>query len=182
MRCSRSATATASAIRARTCSRATARPAAGCFAPIPAGRSSCASRPEPRAWTPSAIAQSATGASEASIALPFLRWNISDRRRELCMNQGIDGPVPDLGTRWVFAEEVVAFPVLRWPDGSGDEPAAAVWTDVAQDRVDARRAKRALVSANARFERIRRQGLVAVFAGRAHFEHSAPKATADAQA
>src|SRR6266571_4173199 len=61
MRCSRSAIATASAIRARTCSRAIARPAAGCFAPIPAARSSCALRREPRAWRPSAIAQGATG-------------------------------------------------------------------------------------------------------------------------
>src|SRR5436309_3526220 len=61
MRCSQSAIATASAIRARTCSRAIARPAAGCFAPIPAARSTCALRREPRAWRPSAIAQGATG-------------------------------------------------------------------------------------------------------------------------
>src|SRR3989442_621089 len=61
MRCSQSAIATASATRARTCSRAIARPAAGCFAPIPAARSICALRREPRAWRPSAIAQGATG-------------------------------------------------------------------------------------------------------------------------
>src|SRR3989449_4078544 len=61
MRCSRSAIATASAIRARTCSRAIARPAAGCFAPIPAARPSGALRRGPRAWRPSAIAQGATG-------------------------------------------------------------------------------------------------------------------------
>src|SRR6266699_1318059 len=61
MRCSRSATATASAIRARTCSRAIAKPAASCVAPTRAGRSSCALPREPRAWTPSAIAQGVTG-------------------------------------------------------------------------------------------------------------------------
>src|SRR3989441_7678513 len=61
MRCSQSAIATASAIRARTCSRAIARLAAGCFAPTRAARSTCVLPREPRAWRPSAIAQGATG-------------------------------------------------------------------------------------------------------------------------
>src|SRR6267143_2125026 len=64
MRCSRSAIATASAIRARMCLPAIAKPAASCFAPIPAGRSSCVSPRTICAWTPSASAQGAIGTSK----------------------------------------------------------------------------------------------------------------------
>ena len=68
------------------------------------------------------------------------------------MSPGIDRPVLNLGARGVFAEEVVTLPVFRWPDGSRDEPAAAVRTDVVEDRVNARRAERAFISANARLQ------------------------------
>ena len=32
----------------------------------------------------------------------------------------------DLSTRWIVAEEVVAFPVLRWPNRPGNEPTATL--------------------------------------------------------
>ena len=70
------------------------------------------------------------------------------------MSCGIDGPVLVLGARRVFAEEVVSFPILRWPDWSRDEPAGAVRTDVIEDSVNARCAERAFIGANARFERV----------------------------
>ena len=104
-------------------------------------------------------------------ALPLLRRNILDWSRELCMSCGINGPVLDPGARRVFIEEVVTLPVLRWPDGPRNKPTATVRTDVTQDTVNACYAERTFVSANACFERIRWQGLVAVFAGRAEFEH-----------
>src|SRR5438552_450469 len=101
--------------------------------------------------------------------LALLRWNIPDRRRELRMNCGINRPMLDLGARWVLAEEVVVLPVLRWPDRSRDEPAAAVRADVAKHTFNARRAEGTFISADARLERVWRQSLVAVFAGRAKF-------------
>jgi len=104
-------------------------------------------------------------------ALPLLRRNIPDRRRELCVRCGINGPVLDLGARRILAEEIVALPVRRWPDGPGNKPAATIWTDVTQDTLNARCAERTFVSTDARFERARWQGLVAVFACRAQLEH-----------
>ena len=40
------------------------------------------------------------------------------------MNQGINGPVPDLGTRRVFAEEVVALQFFDGLMGLGTSPPA----------------------------------------------------------
>lgn len=68
------------------------------------------------------------------------------------MSYRINRPVLDLGTRRVFAEKVVAFPVLDRPYRPRNEPAATVWTDVTQDAVDTGCAERALISANARFK------------------------------
>jgi len=83
----------------------------------------------------------------------------------------IDRPVPDLRTRRVLAEEIVAFPVLRRPDRSGNETATAVRADVSQNGIDTRRAKRALVGTYARFKRVGWQCLVAVLARRSEFKH-----------
>jgi len=85
------------------------------------------------------------------------------------MSYGIHGPVLDFVARRVFAEEVVALPIFRWPDRPGNKPAAAVRANITEDIVNARCAERTFISANARFERVWRQGLVAVFAGRAEF-------------
>ena len=79
----------------------------------------------------------------------------------------------DLGTRRVLTKEVVTFPVLRWPDWSGNKSAAAVRADILQDVIDTRGAEGALVGADARFKRVGRQRLVAVLAGRSELKHAA---------
>ena len=77
----------------------------------------------------------------------------------------------DLGTRRVLAKKVVAFPVPYRSDRSRHKAAPAVRADVFQDVIDTRGAKRTLISADARFERVGWQRLIAVFAGRTKFEH-----------
>jgi hypothetical protein len=77
----------------------------------------------------------------------------------------------DLGARRVLAKVIVAVPILRWSDWPGNKTAAAVWADVSQDDIDTRRAKRAFVSANARFKGIGWQRFVAVLACRSEFKH-----------
>ena len=51
------------------------------------------------------------------------------------MDRRVHRSVPDLGARRVLAKIVVAFPVTRRPDGSGNKAAAAIGTDVAEDLV-----------------------------------------------
>ena len=68
------------------------------------------------------------------------------------MRGGIDRSVPDRAARGVLTEKVVALPVLRGSDRSGNEPAATVRADVVEDMFNARRAECAFISANARFE------------------------------
>ena len=63
----------------------------------------------------------------------------------------INRPVFDLGAGRIFAKEVVALPVLRWPDGSGNKTTAAVRADVPQNLIDTGRAERAFIGANTRF-------------------------------
>lgn len=70
------------------------------------------------------------------------------------MGRQIDRSVFDLGPRRVLAKIVFVFPVPRRPDGPGHKTAAAVRTDVVQEGFDAGGAERALVGADARFERI----------------------------
>src|SRR5262245_55229985 len=71
----------------------------------------------------------------------------------------------------VLAEEVVALPVVRGSDRARHEAAAAVRADVMKHGLDAARAERALVGADARLGRIGRQGLVAMLAGRTELQH-----------
>ena len=104
-------------------------------------------------------------------ALPLFRRDDPHYAPELRMSRRIDRPVLHLGTRWVLAEEIVPFPIPRRPDGARDKTAAAVRTDVAQNTIDAGRAKRAFIRTDARFERIRWQCLVAVFASGSEFKH-----------
>ena len=68
------------------------------------------------------------------------------------MRRGINWPVPDPDARRIRAEQVVAFPVLRWSDGPGNKPTATVWAHIAQDAVNASCAKRTFITAYARFE------------------------------
>ena len=104
----------------------------------------------------------------------FLWWDIPDRGRELRMHRRVNGSVPDTGTRRILTEKTVTLPVLRWPDRPGRESTAAVRTNVLQDAFDAGRAERTFIGADSGFERIRWQFPVAVFAGRAQFEHRLP--------
>lgn len=90
------------------------------------------------------------------------------------MNRLLDRPVLDFGACRVLAEEIVAFPVFRRPDWSGNKSATTIRADVLEDVIDASGAERTLVAADARLSRIRRQRLVAVLARRSEFEHAAP--------
>jgi hypothetical protein len=71
----------------------------------------------------------------------------------------------------VLAKKVVALPVLRWPDGSGNETAAAVRTDIAQDDLKAVGTKRTFIGKDARFALDRWQRFVVVLAGWPEFQH-----------
>ena len=64
----------------------------------------------------------------------------------------VNWPVLDLGTWRIFAKEVVAFPICRGSDWHRNETTTAVRADISQNGVDTRRAKRALIGANARFK------------------------------
>src|SRR5688572_30837091 len=106
--------------------------------------------------------------------LPFVGRYGLDSSREACMNCRIDRPVLDFGACRILAEEIVAFPVFRRPDWSGNKSATTIRADVLDDVIDTSGAERALVGADARLNRIRRQRLVAVLAGRSEFEHATP--------
>ena len=88
-------------------------------------------------------------------ALPFLGRNAFDCGREKGMSLRVNWPVLDLSTRRIFAKEVVAFPICRGSDWPRNETTTAVRADISQNGVDTRRAKRALVGANARYKRLR---------------------------
>jgi len=66
------------------------------------------------------------------------------------MSREIDRPVFCCCARRVLAKKVVAFPVLRGPDGSGHETATTVRVDIAQDRLHAGGTERTFIGADAR--------------------------------
>jgi hypothetical protein len=99
------------------------------------------------------------------------RWNRPDRRREARVRRWIDGLVSHLRACRILAEEVVTLPVSRRANRSRNESSAAVRADVGEDGVDAVCTKRALVAADSRFGRVRRQRRGAVFAGGSELEH-----------
>jgi hypothetical protein len=68
------------------------------------------------------------------------------------MSFRVNWSVLDFGTLRIFAKEVVAFPIFHRSDWPRNETTTAVWADIGQNVVDTRRAKRALVGANARFK------------------------------
>jgi hypothetical protein len=76
-----------------------------------------------------------------------------------------------LGARRIRRKEVVIVPIRRRSDRSRDKPAAAIWADISQNTFDARDTESALIGADTRLKRIRRQRLVAVLAGRSKFKH-----------
>ena len=87
------------------------------------------------------------------------------------MGHWIHWLMSDLGARWVLTKIVVAFPVLRRSDGSGNKVTTAIWTNVAQDSVNTRNAKGALIGTDACVKRIRWQCFVAVLTIRSQFKH-----------
>ena len=86
----------------------------------------------------------------------------------------VHGSVFHFRARWMSIKVVVAFPVFRWPDGPGHKVATAVRTDVTQESIDARRAERAFIRADARLKRVRRQGFIAMLTGGSEFKHGIP--------
>lgn len=87
------------------------------------------------------------------------------------MSFGVNWPVLDLGTRRIFAMEVIAFPICRRSGWPRNETTTTVRADISQNGVDTRRTKRALIGANARFKRLGWQCFVAVFASGSKFKH-----------
>lgn len=99
-------------------------------------------------------------------------WDGLDCGREPRMGCPVNGPVFNLRTRRIIPKEVVAVPVFGWPDWSWNEAAPTVGAHIFQHSIYTRSAKRTFVGTNARFERIRRQHLVAILTGRPKFGHT----------
>ena len=108
------------------------------------------------------------------IALALLRRYRADGGGKRGMGCRIHWPVLDLGARRIFPKVVVAFPVGRRSDGSGHKPPTAIGTDVGQDALDTGSAERAFVGADACFECVWRQRLVAVLTRWSEFKHGVP--------
>ena len=68
------------------------------------------------------------------------------------MSRDINRLVFDCYARWILAKKVVTLPILRRSDGSGNEAAATIWTDIAQHIFDTGRTKRTFIGADACFE------------------------------
>src|SRR5881396_1957880 len=93
------------------------------------------------------------------------------------MGLRIHGSVPDLDARGVLFKKIVVLPVRRWSDRPGNKSSTAVRTDVLKHAVDTRGAERALIGANARFQRVRRKRLIAVLTGWSELQHKTPFST-----
>src|SRR5688572_9098847 len=85
---------------------------------------------------------------------PLFRRYRLDCVGEPRMRFWVNRPVLHLGTPWGLAKIVVAFPVLRWPDGSRHEATTAVRTHVVQDVVNTCGTERTLIGTDACLERI----------------------------
>ncbi len=103
--------------------------------------------------------------------LALVRRNRFELGYELTMRRRIHRPMLHRGARRIFSQEVVAMPIRRRPDGSWSKPATAVGTDIFQNLFDARHAEGAFIRTDPRLKRLRRQRLVAMFAGWSEFEH-----------
>jgi hypothetical protein len=71
----------------------------------------------------------------------------------------------------VVAQEIIIRPVMGRPDRPVLETSSATGADIVQHAIHAVSAKSAFVTADACLGRIRRQRLVAVFAGGSEFKH-----------
>lgn len=89
------------------------------------------------------------------------------------MRLRIDGTVLYHGTGRILTQIIIIIPIHCRPDGPRREAATTIRTDVVQDGFDTISAKRALVGANTRLQRIGWQRLVTVLAARSQFQHLA---------
>src|ERR687888_2411544 len=105
----------------------------------------------------------------ASASSLFWRY-LLDGGRVALVRREIDRLVLHGLARRVVAKVVAAFPVALRADRPWREIAAAVGADVAE-QLGTRCTERAFEAADTRIERLRRQRLIAVFAGRSQFEH-----------
>jgi hypothetical protein len=107
----------------------------------------------------------------SSHTLSFLRWDHLKLGREPRMSCQIHRSVLHVGASRIFPKEIVIVPICRRSDRSRDKSASAVGTDISQNAIDAGHAEGALIRADARLNRLRRQRLVAMLAGRSEFKH-----------
>lgn len=103
--------------------------------------------------------------------LALVRRDRFELGQELAMRRRIDRSMFHLRASRIVPEEVVAVPIRRRSDWPLDEPTAAVGTDITQNLLNARHTEGALIRADPRLKRLRRQSLVAVLAGRSEFKH-----------
>ena len=98
------------------------------------------------------IPQGLLSMTTACSFLARMRRDVFDFVAKLRMNAGVHRPVFDLGARGVLAKKIIPLPVFRRPDRPCSKAAAAVRANILQNLVYTRRAKRAFVRANARFQ------------------------------
>ena len=84
---------------------------------------------------------------------------------------GVNRPVRHSGACGVFAKIVVAFPILRWSDGSRHKATTAIRTDVVQELVNTGGTERTLIGTDPCFKRSRWQRLVAILASWSELKH-----------
>src|SRR5882757_702522 len=106
------------------------------------------------------------GRRECWSASPLFRRNIPNPGRMRGEIVQAIGQMHALVRRWTLCDRQPGTPFLCRPDRPRDETAAAVRAYIVQLVLDAVRTERALVSADARFHRMRRKILVAIFAVR----------------
>ena len=106
-------------------------------------------------------------------ASTFFWRDAPDPGRKIRMELRINRSIADFSRGGFLAKEIPTLPVARWPDRSRRKSAAAIRAHITQYAVNTARAKRTLERTNARFQRVRRQGLVTVFTCRSEFKHSA---------
>src|SRR5262245_18312587 len=90
------------------------------------------------------------------------------------MDGEINGPMLHLSARRILSQIILAVPILRRSNRSGNEAAATIGTDVVQHVFYTSCAERTFIGTDARIAGIRRQCLVAVFASRSKFQHGVP--------
>ena len=105
-----------------------------------------------------------------SRASPLLRRNIPNPGRMRGEIVQAVGQMNALVRRWTLLDRQSGAPFLCRPDRPRNKTAAAVRAYVVQLVLDAVRTERAFVSADARFHRMRRKILVAIFAVRSELQ------------